>query len=154
MKYRLYLLVLSVIPIYVLIESAGFKRRASDVSGGPGGFPSFIAALMLILIIVQLIRTFWQPSKKVVFLELFTGKTGFFLGAFVVYIVLLNFVGFLIATIIYLPITSLYLKYKTYGAIPKKQMIKETIILVVFAIGLYFFFNELINVRMPTGELF
>lgn len=154
MKYRLFLLVLALIPIYVLIESSGFKTRADDVSGGPGGFPTAIAGLMLVLIIVQLIRTFWQESKKVVFVELFTGKTGVFLGAFAVYIILLNYLGFLIATIIYLPATSLYLKYKTYGPITRKQLIKETIIMMVFAVGVYFFFNELINVKLPTGKLF
>lgn len=154
MKYRLYLLVLSFIPIYVLIASAGFESKSSDASGGPGMFPTFIAAFMLILLIIQMIRTFWQPSKPVVFKELFTGITGVFLGAFLIYIILLNYVGFLIATIIYLPLTSLYIKYKTYGPVPRKQMIKEALFMVLFAVGVYFFFNEFINVKLPTGELF
>lgn len=154
MKYRLFLLVLSAIPIYVLIEASGYETRASDVSGGPGGFPMYIAAFMLILIVIQLIRTHWQDSKTVVFLELFTGKTGAFLGTFVLYIILLYFLGFLIATMIYLPATSLYLKYKTYGPISRKQLIKESVFMVIFAVGIYVFFNELINVKLPTGKLF
>ncbi len=110
----------------------------------PGLFPGFVSLLMAVLggiRLVQLFRSGQENDDSSDNEE--AGKRNIFIitGIFLLYLLMLNYLHFIASTIIFLCMAMLFLYKKFYWKIP--------IISVVTALGVFYLFRYLLNVRLP-----
>ncbi|MFD2639156.1 tripartite tricarboxylate transporter TctB family protein [Piscibacillus salipiscarius] len=122
----------------------------------PGSFPQFVAILLGSLALILSIQKTIQLMKnkegsqssikdiirehKLVFITL---------GLLLLYILFIQIIGFIISSIIFMIVTALIVGPRT-----KKDIITITSIAFVLTIGLYVFFQNVLQVRFPTGLFF
>ena len=151
------LLLLSII----IFINAGDLPSMNESQLGPGSFPQVIAVLLgllsLILIIQEAIKLYKgrDPEKstsvKAQLKEMITEHKLVFitLALLLGYIIAIQIIGFIIATIAFMIVTALVVGPKT-----KKDIITISSISVVLTVGLYLFFQNVLQVRFPTGIFF
>lgn len=151
----IFLFVLAAIGGWYFYETFSYTTPIYDKTGGPAVFPRMILILLLICLVVRLIQILVKKERKhFVLLELFTGSTGVFLFAFMAYIFLLEPLGMILDTILYLTFTSHYMIYGRDGTIGSKtSVIKHFIAYIFMSVGIYLFFSKVMNVAVPTGIL-
>jgi len=113
----------------------------------PGLFPGFVTLLMVVL---GGIRLFWLVHRKPEIID-DTGEVEdennksrsvfIVMGLFLVYLLMLSYIHFLASTIIFLFGSMLFLYKKFYWKIP--------IISLLTAVGVFYLFRYLLNVRLP-----
>ncbi len=130
-----------------------FPVSLLDKSGGASLFPRIIIIALASFIIIRIIQILIRKEKtQFIFKELFTKERGFFFISFLVYVICLNFLGYVLSTILFLSVTiSVFFNITTgfYGT--KKHKIRRIIAVVVFSFLMYFFFGKIINILLPTG---
>ena len=159
-------LVLAVIPIYVLIESSGYKAGSFDNSGGAALFPTGIAWFMLGLTLIQIVRTVvrgvqssqgeqqdddTKVDKPVVFWSLFWGVPGVVLLVSIAYAILIPVLGFMLASSLFLVSSGAFLMYKADGRIDVKTMLMRSAVFIAFAVGIFQLFMRGMRIYLPTG---
>ena len=137
-----------IVSIIVLVVAAGYPRAEAYGTGvpGPGMWPICIAACMLvtsIALLISALRTkkeddtelgMWNDGTKRVYISMI---------GLVVYVVALNILGFIIATILML-----------FGFIQwfsKAKPVKSIIISVLVTLLIYCIFKFLLNVPVDFG---
>jgi hypothetical protein len=135
------------------ISSLGFKSGFTRGSVGADGFPKIIAVAILVLAVINLIRTL--KKKKITFefaKEKFLEKYKpvlMILLMFAIYVFSMKYIGFIITTILFMFSTQWYLSDRSKKNIPK------IIILTLFiSLGAYFFFTSYLTVVFPAGIFF
>jgi hypothetical protein len=135
------------------ISSLGFKSGFTRGSVGADGFPKIIAVAILVLAVINLIRT--SKKKKITFefsKEKFLEKYKpvlMILLIFAIYVFSMKYIGFIITTILFMFSTQWYLSDRSKKNIPK------IIILTLFiSLGAYFFFTSYLTVVFPAGIFF
>ncbi|WP_194840804.1 tripartite tricarboxylate transporter TctB family protein [Filobacillus milosensis] len=127
-----------------------------------GSFPQFIAILLgllsLILVIKQSIHLLKQNQNKEqsanikeTLLDVYREHKLVLitLSLIFLYIILIQIIGFIISSIAFMIITALVI-----GPRKKKDVITISSIAVILTIGLYFFFQNVLQVRFPSGVFF
>lgn len=111
-------------------------------------YPEFVLSLMLFLTILLAINTFIIKPKNVEEEDKFKGnlfKQFFFVIAIsVVYVILINIIGFFVSTAIYLFVTMVALKSNVKWSI---------VVSILFPIFLYLVFVSFLKVPVPRGFL-
>ena len=111
-------------------------------------YPEFVLSLMLILTILLAINTFIIKPKNVEEEDKFKGnlfKQFFFVIAIsVVYVILIDIIGFFVSTAIYLFVTMVALKSNVKWSI---------VVSILFPIFLYLVFVSFLKVPVPRGFL-
>lgn len=111
-------------------------------------YPEFVLSLMLFLTILLAINTFIIKPKNVEEEDKFKGnlfKQFFFVIAIsVVYVILIDIVGFFVSTAIYLFVTMVALKSNVKWSI---------VVSILFPIFLYLVFVSFLKVPVPRGFL-
>ena len=111
-------------------------------------YPEFVLALMLFLTILLAINTFIIKPKNVEEEDKFKGnlfKQFFFVIAIsVVYVILIDIIGFFVSTAIYLFVTMVALKSNVKWSI---------VVSILFPIFLYLVFVSFLKVPVPRGFL-
>lgn len=111
-------------------------------------YPEFVLSLMLFLTILLAINTFIIKPKNVEEEDKFKGnlfKQFFFVIAIsVVYVILIDIIGFFISTAIYLFVTMVALKSNVKWSI---------VVSILFPIFLYLVFVSFLKVPVPRGFL-
>ena len=146
---------------FILLCALGFGESftwivtENDTSGGAAFWPRIIMAALVIccvLRIIMILRDQEALRAKVVFLDLFYSHRGFFLLAFVLYAVGIQVLGFLIATILFLNIACNVMRYFAKGDLGKPKFIAvRTVSLCVASFAVYYFFNDILRIMVPTG---
>ncbi|RAZ67073.1 tripartite tricarboxylate transporter TctB family protein [Planococcus maitriensis] len=133
----------------------------NEVHLDAGSFPKLIAGLLILLSLMLIIkqglvlmksksagerqgageraRDFYKEYKLVILTLL----------VFFVYIFLMQFIGFVVSTIAFIIFTGLLV-----GSRAKKDIMVITIVSVAITLGTYFFFENFLNVRFPSGIFF
>jgi len=102
-----------ILSIYMYISSLGFKSGFTRGSVGADGFPKIIAVAILVLAVINLIRTL--KKKKITFefaKEKFLEKYKpvlMILLMFAIYVFSMKYIGFIITTILFMFSTQWYL---------------------------------------------
>jgi hypothetical protein len=79
---------------------------------------------------------------------------GIFLLAIVIYLIALNYFGFVIATALFLLFTVNYLTYEYQGSIGNwKQILIRCFILMIILLSVYYLFGDVFNIMLPKGKL-
>ena len=111
-------------------------------------YPEFVLSLMLFLTILLAINTFIIKPKNVEEEDKFKGnlfKQFFFVIAIsVVYVILIDIIGFFVSTAIYLFVTMVALKSNVKWSI---------VVSILFPIFLYLVFVSFLKVPVPRGFL-
>ena len=111
-------------------------------------YPEFVLSLMLFLTILLAINTFIIKPKNVEEEDKFKGnlfKQFFFVIAIsVVYVILIDIIGFFVSTAIYLFVTMVALKSNVKWSI---------VVSILFPIFLYLVFVSFLTVPVPRGFL-
>ena len=151
-----FLLLLLAASLFFLRETYSYQVPSFDTSGGPALFPRYILILLSVCIVLLIIQLIWQKrGKTFVFFEVFKHERGVFFWTLVAYLFLLNPIGFLAATILYLLFIVNYLArlYKgTLGSI-KEIIVRSTISLAV-ALSVTYLFSEIFRIILPTGTIY
>lgn len=136
-------------------ESFTWKIVEGDTSGGAAFWPRMIMAALVIcciIRIIQILRDQAAKEKKFVFLDLFYSHRGAFLLALVLYAAGIQFLGFLIATVLFLNIIVNLMYYFAQGNLGKPVSIAvRTVCLCAAAYGVYYFFGSILRIMVPTG---
>lgn len=135
------------ISLYVIFTSITFPED-HVMKIGPGFFPLLLAILFLIFSIILILKEILSKKSKEEFDKFSFKDPGIIrslitLGALIVYIILLPYLGFIIDTIILLVFLMLLMKYKKY------LIIGVTSVGVSFAV--FFIFEKLLNITLPMG---
>ncbi|MGX7594386.1 tripartite tricarboxylate transporter TctB family protein [Planococcus plakortidis] len=134
----------------------------NEVHLDAGSFPKLIAGLLILLSLMLIIKQglALMKSKSTGDERQGAGERarGFYkeyrlviltLLVFFIYIFLMQFIGFVVSTIAFIIFTGLLV-----GSRAKKDIIVITIVSVAVTLGTYFFFENFLNVRFPSGIFF
>ena len=133
-------IIIILIGIVTLIEVKSFPQGQNNVVG-PGFFPGIIAAILIILGIILFIQSIRIKKDEDIKVNLFDSENKLayiIMGITLIYLIAINYIGFLISSIIYL--TTLI---TLYGG---KNKLKSLIASSVISSAIYFVFNILLNV--------
>lgn len=139
--------------VFMYISSLGFKSGLTTGSVGPDGFPKIIAGAIFILAVINMIKimrktkiTFSFSKEK--FIEKYKAVFTILL-MFIIYVFSMQYIGFLITTILFMFSTQWYLSDRS-----KKNIPKIVILTLFVSLGAYFFFTSYLTVVFPPGIFF
>lgn len=147
-------LILLSILIYVI---SGDLPSINESQLDAGSFPQFIAILLALLSLMLILskarvligqkKLFSVTKLKEIFAE--HKLVIITLGLLLAYIMFIQIIGFIIASILFIIVTAVLIGPKT-----KKDMIIISGFAVVFTLSFYFLFETVLKVRFPSGILF
>jgi hypothetical protein len=137
--------ILILLSIFLLRESISFPK--SHIGLSPGSFPTFALVGIVILSIVLIIRDFVKGGSKISIK--FTKKELkillFSLGSFLIFILTLNYLGFLYSLIILIFLISLLAGYKPWY--------KALLFSVIICLVSYYIFSRIFLVPFLRPSL-
>ncbi|MFC4713583.1 tripartite tricarboxylate transporter TctB family protein [Planococcus dechangensis] len=153
-------LALIALGLVIYFQSTDFPAL-NEVHLDAGSFPQLVAVLLILLSLLLIIKkglellrsksTGPRPSASEKFREFYVEYRLVILtlAVFLLYIFSMQFIGFVVSTIIFIIFTGLLV-----GSRAKKDIIVITIVSVAITLGTYFFFENVLNVRFPSGIFF
>lgn len=144
---------LLVIGISFWFMTFNFAVSPLDKSGGAGVFPRMVIVLLLAFVVLRVIQVLRKKEKgHFVFLELFSGIRLYFLLSFVTYVLALNYLGYLISSILFLALTTNYFSYKTHDSFGTvKSIVIRNAGVIAFVFTTYYFFDRILHIALPRG---
>lgn len=145
----------------IIFWKSGSFPEGNEAQLGAGSFPVLIASLLsllaLLLVILKAKELFQQKAErsKVDVKEYLKGFYAEYklviltLLIFVIYIFLMQFIGFIVTTILFIIATGLLI-----GSRKKKDIMTVSIVAVAVTLTTYYFFENVLYVRFPTGIFF
>lgn len=153
----IFLTLLEISAGYFLSMSGDFAVSMMDKSGGAGLFPAIVLKFLMVVIgirIVLILAISENRKDEFVFLELFKGTRLFLLLTIIGYAIVVDFVGYMLSSIIFLLVTVNYFYYKVNGSFGnKKTIIVRNIIIIVFTILIFLFFTRILGAVLPTSRI-
>lgn len=149
----IFLLILIAISVLGFIEAGTFPVSIFEKTGGPALFPKILfvgLAIFAVIRIIMILRS--KEKKKFVFVELFQSTRGVFLLASVVYVLVMEYLGYIISTALFLVVICNYLYWKrhdTKGTV--KSIILRNVAMIVITFLLYVFFAKVMTINLPQG---
>ncbi|WP_069870234.1 tripartite tricarboxylate transporter TctB family protein [Fusibacter sp. 3D3] len=134
---------------YVFFTARLFPESPSTLVG-PSYFPIILSlglfALCIILIIQSLVSKTEDKTESIDLKSPGIMRSFASFLATIVYVSLLQILGFMISSVLYLFFLMLLLKNKEY--------VKMSIISVVVSVAVYFIFKSVLHITLPTGIFF
>lgn len=155
--------VIAVVAVIMFVMTFSFEAFAGAAVGvGVEFMPRVIAVLLLVTAAVIIINAYRNRGKQLKVIDGETGleveeedpnsknykKLGISFGAMLIYAFLTQFIGFLLASILYL-ITQMFILSEN----DKKKLIVISVVSVVMSIIVYFIFRNVFYVMLPQGIL-
>ena len=147
------LLLLAGTGVAYFMETYGYRISRFERTGGPGVYPRAILTCLFIFILLRVVQILLSKENRAfVFFNLFWGKKGTFFGMFVLYILLMPFLGYIVATTAYLVAASTYLSYIKEGNLgSRRRLLVRSACFLGATFGIYQFFVVLLDVAVPSG---
>lgn len=133
---------------YVFFAASAFPE-GSNGALGPGFFPMVLSVIGIFLSILQIFISQQDKSEEQIGLTLFSKENSniwISLGITIIYFILMNFIGFVICTPIYL--LGLLTLFKV------KSLWIRTLVPTITTGSIYVVFTMLLYVQLPSGNLF
>jgi len=156
----IYAVVLLVFSVILWVTANGFTQKLVNIEiAKPSVYAHLWIGLLMILSVIQLIRAIvTRPKDEVP--QIFTPLAIITLVSLIVYVVVVPYIGFLLATFILLAV--LLLSYAAaMGKIDKtdkkKMAIQVAIYLVAafaLAFGIKYLFTAVLGAKLPKGKIF
>ena len=139
--FSIFLLLVSLIGYYL---ARGFESGFMIDNGlGAGFFPKLVCLILGVLSVLMFIKSF--KDKNIYKFSKDNKNTFIIIGLCVVYLFLMEKIGYLLATIIF--------SISVIMTLDRKNIITSIIFSIVFPIGIYYLFSKVFNVSLPTGIL-
>ncbi len=136
--------ILVIIGLYFFISASNFPRMSEDVPG-PGFFPKLLSGLLLIFCAILFYNNFKEePNKKDEHSQK-NLKSYISMGITLIYILALDYFGFIICTIPFIATLIYLFNYK--------KLLHIAIISIAITCIIYYLFSVLLGVPLPTGTL-
>ncbi|RPH26489.1 tripartite tricarboxylate transporter TctB family protein [Buttiauxella warmboldiae] len=147
-------LLLCAVAVGVMINAASFPSTAIETDIGAGAFPIFYAGLLIVLALLLVVREYTpgqqrnssqeQESADNIHPGYGRTATGIILTA--VYIVLMGYLGYLIATPLFLASIMVLMGYI--------HRLLTPLMAILLTIVLWLLFVQVLQVPLPVGSLF
>jgi putative tricarboxylic transport membrane protein len=134
--------VLAALGVYVFIEARGWAFVSED-GPGPGFFPAWYGAAMVVLSLVLIVTTVTRPRDGGVYDWPAIGRALCLWLAFAVCAALMGWLGFLICFAI--------LTFFVVTVVFRESVTKAALVAVGTAAGFYVVFTLALSVPLPTG---
>ena len=149
----IFLGLLAVISVVFFVMTFSFPTSIMDKSGGPAIFPQIVLVFLFVLVLIRIVMVLRQKERPpFVFLELFKGMRLFFFLSLVCYIVAIDFLGYILSSILFFAVTVNFFYYKakgTWGSV--KSIALRNGLILVFVFSLNAFFSGILKVMLPPG---
>jgi len=121
---------------------------------GAYGIPNFILMAIAALLALKAVIALGINKQKIniVLVGILKGRALVFLVSLIIYVSVLEILGFIIATAIFLTATIIYLRCSS-EMVPKKFYIQTVIFSTVLSILIFLFFTQLASIVLPVGFL-
>jgi len=139
---RLISLVLIGLGIAVIINSAKLTQSAYGSSVGPNAFPSLLGMGLVLMSILLFANTFRYKNAMSKLKQLDFKKFLSFIALMVVYVLVLEILGYVISTFILLLVG--------FQLLEKGKLIYSIVIAAVFSLVVYFVYVELLKGTLPS----
>ncbi|TLV12796.1 tripartite tricarboxylate transporter TctB family protein [Klebsiella indica] len=138
---------LCVIACAVIITARNFPATAIETDIGAGAFPKFYAVVLIVLAILLVARDWLTNHEATVYHEpSHYVRVAAGVGIVAAYIVLLSFVGYLIATPLFLTVLMLIMQ--------RKRLWLTLLLAITITLILWLLFSIALQVPLPAGSLF
>lgn len=139
--FPLFLFIISLVGYYL---AKGFENGFMIDNGlGASFFPKLVCIILGILSIVIFIKSFKDKNSYKFTKD--NKNTFIVIGLCIIYIFLMEKIGYLLSTIIF--------SFCVIRILDKKKMIISIIFSIIFPIGIYYLFSRVFNVSLPIGIL-
>lgn len=139
--FSIFLLLVSLIGYYL---ARGFESGFMIDNGlGAGFFPKLVCLILGVLSVLMFIKSF--RDKNIYKFSKDNKNTFIIIGLCVVYLFLMEKIGYLLATIIF--------SISVIMTLDRKNIIMSILFSIIFPIGIYYLFSKVFNVSLPTGIL-
>lgn len=137
----------------LFLQTLDFKVIAMmDPVMGPARFPQVVLAVLMVsvtgLLIVRLVK---KEKTPFIFLELFKGTQLRFGLMILAYILILEKAGFVIATSLFLIVSTTHLYFVEKGSVPVKLTVIRSACIVAATVCLQLLFTKAMGVMLPLG---
>lgn len=153
----IFLAILAVVGALCYGETLTYSVSQFDRTGGPAMYPQLILILLFVALVIRAVQILLTKEKpKFKWFTLFQGPRCVFFLAFVLFVVLMEPLGFVIDATLFMSITSFYLYYKTTGDKTlggAKVIVTRVLLFAVFDVAVFLFFSSVLNVAVPEGIL-
>lgn len=110
---------------------------------GAGFFPKAVCIVLGILSLIMFIKSFKNNSNYKFCKD--NKNTFIVMGLCIIYLFLMQRIGYLLSTIIF--------SLGVINVLDRKKIIINIMFSVIFTIGIYYLFSKVFNVSLPTGIL-
>jgi len=115
-------------------------------------FPQFVIISLAVLSGILLIKSFIKPESKVIFTMKHRGMVALGAALLVLWVVLIDYIGFLITSIAMFAILSWIMQDKQKRTV--KAAISSVLVGAILIGAVYLLFAKLLMVPLPKGTLF
>lgn len=138
-------------------ETLTYTVAEYDRTGGPAMYPQLVLILLFAVLVLRAAQILLKKEKtKFKWFTLFKGTRGVFFAAFVLFVFLMEPLGFIVDATLFLSATSMYLYYKSTGDRTlggAKAIATRVTLFAVFDTAVFLFFSSVLNVAVPEGIL-
>lgn len=150
-------LVLIALGLLIYIQG-GNLPSLNEAFFNAGSFPRMIAAMLILLSFILILSKLNELRKKKPAEDKVSNKeklAAFYkeyklviltTAVFFVYIFLLQFIGFVVSTILFIIGTAILIGYRK-----RKEVVTISAVAVILTLTIYFFFENVLYVRFPSG---
>ncbi|WP_428768670.1 tripartite tricarboxylate transporter TctB family protein [Treponema sp. HNW] len=143
--------IILIICILFFFMTFNFPVSILDKSGGAGVFPRVVLIFLAVSIVTRIFIILKDKEKKhFILFELFQGTQLKFFLSIAAYILLLNKLGYIIATLLFAYGTvNGFFYYTTGSSGSKKQILIRNICITLFVFFMHYFFSNILNIMLP-----
>ncbi|WP_047382210.1 tripartite tricarboxylate transporter TctB family protein [Cetobacterium sp. ZWU0022] len=139
--FSIFLLIISMIGYHL---ARSFENGFMIDNGlGAGFFPKVVCIVLGILSLIMFIRSFKSNANYKFCKD--NKNTFVVMGLCIIYLFLMQRIGYLLSTIIF--------SLGVINVLDRKKIIINIMFSVIFTIGIYYLFSKVFNVSLPTGIL-
>ncbi len=153
----IFLALIGIVGVLCYNETLSYSVAEYDRTGGPAMYPQLVLILLFIALALRAIQILMTKEKpKFKWFTLFKGSRGVFFIAFVLFVFLMDPLGFIVDATLFLTGTSLYLYYQTTGDKTlggAKAITLKVVLFAAFNTAVFLFFTSVLNVGVPEGIL-
>lgn len=153
----IFLAILAVVGGLCYAETTTYTIATYDRTGGPAMYPQLILILLFVALAIRAVQVLLSKEKpKFKWFTLFQGPRCIFFIAFVLFVVLMEPLGFVVDATLFMSATSFYLYYKTTGDKSlggAKVIVTRVLLFAFFDVAVFLFFSSVLNVAVPEGIL-
>lgn len=130
-----------VLGLSIFIYSQTLTKASFGSSIGPSAMPAFLSIILMILSVIGLISAIRNKSEVKKGEKLDYKRFLFILGALILYVFLLEPLGYVISTFLFL--------FAGFQAMEKGSYLKTAIIAAVFSVGVYYLYVVIAKGSLP-----